>query len=160
MHCDDVVEALPEFHEHALEAVQRRAVQTHLQHCEACRQVEFELRASWAMLDAWPEVEPSAGFVARVMQQVEPAAAERRPAAPLVMGRWSLRRSTLSRLTTAAAIALISIVLFVPHGPAGRDEMLPMTVRVGDDLHDVLHKHDALPEQDVLEDLLADEATI
>ena len=82
----------------------------HLKTCAACAKELAELRATYALLDAWPAPEPSAYFDSRLRARVREAAAAQ-PEGIFERMVAFLRFSTGFQLRSAMAGALMLVVL-------------------------------------------------
>jgi anti-sigma factor RsiW len=82
----------------------------HLASCEACAKELAELRATYALLDAWPAPEPSPYFDSRLRARVREAAAAQ-PEGLFERMYAFLRFSTGFHLRSAMAGALMLVVL-------------------------------------------------
>jgi predicted anti-sigma-YlaC factor YlaD len=83
-----------------------RETEEHLAGCPQCRAFREEIAGAWRMLDAVPEIDPSAGFGTRVLAAVAATPAPARPAASRYR-YW---------IAAAACIALlgVSVLLRMP----------------------------------------------
>jgi len=161
MNCEQVLERLPELQEGASDD----ALRQHLEGCDACREQERLLQASWDLLDAWDaDLTPSAGFTARVMHECasDPVIAFRPAAA-----QWRFVPPTVwSRVAAAVAVVVLGVVLFLPHQQAGGPTVavrpatsVPTVASTGDviamdaDLNDILAPAPSSPDE-LLHDVL------
>lgn len=103
-------ETLFAFSQHMLEPRAEAAVKLHLTVCDACRAAAAEYRQLDEALSAWPQVEPSPWFDARMR-----AAVARAAAAP---ARWSFRRLRWIAPATAALMVALAVVVLRPRHSA------------------------------------------
>lgn len=99
-----VMESLEDYLSGLLEPVEVRAIETHLNTCEACREelrTVREMNALFASLQTEEVIEPSALFSARVLQQV----GEIKPK-PAASGFFSLELVFARRLVFASLMML------------------------------------------------------
>jgi hypothetical protein len=114
-----------------LPGVERARALAHLDHCTACRNAVSTLtRTGDRVVELIPGAEPPAGFEARVMAALAPAAPQRRrrwvPAAAgvaavaLLGGGWALGRASLG-VAPLEADSATRAVLFEPLTAGGQD---------------------------------------
>ncbi|MGB9618923.1 MAG: anti-sigma factor family protein, partial [Armatimonadota bacterium] len=112
MKCGKVRDLFSRYLENATDGRITARVEEHLSACESCRRAYQRFRATVAMLDSIPEVEPPADFHATVMAQVERA----KRAAPAPVRWWTVDWQhvfTIRVPVRAAAVGIAAILLFV-----------------------------------------------
>ena len=103
MKCEDVEKSLIAYVDDVAAPAERRAVESHLAGCDACRARVAEFRSVSNLLGEIPAIEPSFGFDARVRQRV---AAEPQPG-------WFAWFAPQARLALSAAMLVALTVLMV-----------------------------------------------
>lgn len=103
MKCEDLEKGLVAYVDDVAAPAERRAVESHLAICDACRARVAEFRAVSSLLGELPAIEPSFGFDARVRQRV---AAEPQPG-------WFSWLVPQARLALSAAMLVALTVLMV-----------------------------------------------
>lgn len=103
MKCEDLEKGLIAYVDDVAAPAERRAVESHLVGCDACRARVAEFRAVSNLLGELPAIEPSFGFDARVRQRV---AAEPQPG-------WFAWLAPQARLVLSAAMLVALTVLMV-----------------------------------------------
>ena len=93
-----------------LEPSKEAAVNMHLEACEACRNAAKEYTQLDLLLSAWPQVEPSPWFDARMRAAIDRAAAAPSP--------WSFRRLRWLAPLSAALVVVLAMVVLRPRHPA------------------------------------------
>jgi hypothetical protein len=135
MTCAHVREVAAELALDLLEAAERAAVLAHLENCTFCRhEVSSLTEASAQLLLLAPDTEPSPGFAAGVVAEVQrvntPDTPSGPPKAPATASRrWGRRAFALA----AATIAILALVatLVVRLGSGGDNEALTADMRTG-----------------------------
>lgn len=92
--CEDCSPRILDILEGALSREEQRAFKAHAAECERCRTNLLEHEEAWKLLDLYPEMEPSPGFVASTM-----AALERR------------KRTHRSKMIRRIAVAAAGLIL-------------------------------------------------
>lgn len=111
--CEECSSRILDFLEGVLSGEEQRAFDEHAAGCERCRSDLFEHEEAWKLLDFYPEMEPSPGFVASTM-----AALERR--------KRTRRLKTLRSIAAAAAgLILAGSLYFHFHGAADPEDKGP-----------------------------------
>jgi anti-sigma factor RsiW len=121
MECKRDREAIAAYVDGELETSARTELESHLETCEACRELVAAQRRLGEMLAALPEVTPAGDFEARFWARV----ARERDAAPpgfaaRTLALFSLRRLLLLGAVTAAALALLVAIPRLPITPAAK----------------------------------------
>lgn len=111
MDCDRAQEFYSDYLERALDRPSAAALEAHLATCPPCREDVEALRATFAALDAVPEVEPPRDGVYRVIARLQDVRAEeveaQRPAAPAFL-HW-LRSLSPARVALGTGLATLIV---------------------------------------------------
>ncbi len=157
MKCQDLEKGLTAFVDDVAAPAERRAVESHLAICDACRARVAEFRAVSGLLGELPAVQPSFGFDARVRQRV---AAEPQPG-------WFAWLVPQARLALSAAM-LVALTVLMVKLPGSRTDVpapvastvAPATAASSDQDFDaikdlgVLENYDVVTNMDALSQLV------
>jgi len=135
--CNDFAERKWAYLDGTLDEADRVRVDRHLAGCKECRRLAAELEGTWALLDAFDEIEVSPSFVSRTLDAVKSREAARGP-----------RRALKRALYAAAAVLLIGLglMLFRPDRDAAPSPQ-------ASDAPPLAAEEDLLKNLDLIEDL-------
>lgn len=150
MNCTDFEAGIVSYLDGRATDAERRAVESHLHACAACRARVAEFRSVWSALDEAPALDPSPSFDARLRQRIaaEPRRFTLRPSAQGSLG-WLV--PSLRLILATAALALLSV--WVTMQPATQPQPGDQSVAAIDVDQQVLEDYDVLADFEALSTL-------
>ena len=139
MNCKEMEARLVSYTDGRAGDAERRAVESHLEGCAACRARVAEFRSVWGVLDEAPALEPSPSFDARLRQRI--AAEPRRSWLD-----WLVPSPRLALATAALTLLAVWVTVQPVDMPPPAGEGNDVAVKVDEDLqdYDMLADFDAI----------------